>query len=122
MDEPRAGKTGYELCHLGDKFNPDMPDEEWIAALDDEGDWIVVTADNRITRQASVKPVWLEANLTTFTFSGRFATAQSYKRAEIFFKNWPGIVREAKGLEGDKALFKVFDSGKIEKVDFSGWS
>lgn len=57
---------GHSVAHLKDKFAPNTPDEEWIATLADEGDWVVISADNHITKKPILRDLWHRAGLTGF--------------------------------------------------------
>ena len=117
------GRLDYEIHHLQDKFPADTPDDVWIQALDEEGDWFVISGDSRITRDAAVKRAWGEANLTTFFFAGNLQQQKIHKQAEVIFRRWPEIVRLSRETGDEKKLYKMFVYGaKFEEVDFSSWN
>jgi predicted nuclease of predicted toxin-antitoxin system len=41
---------GHEVRHLRDRFAMNTPDIEWLAALGREGNWVIISADQRIFR------------------------------------------------------------------------
>ena len=47
-------------------FRRDTPDQEWLATLAEEGDWVIVSGDPRITRGKHERQAWLESGLTAF--------------------------------------------------------
>lgn len=56
----------HRFVHLRKKFPQDAPDEEWLAALGSEGDWIVLSGDYRITRNPALRAIWRSTGLTAF--------------------------------------------------------
>lgn len=52
---------GHEIVHLTEKFEPGVIDVDWIRALQSEGDWIIVSADPRISRSRIEQAAWHES-------------------------------------------------------------
>jgi predicted nuclease of predicted toxin-antitoxin system len=63
-----AERQGHPIVHLRDKFPPDTKDPEWIRALAEEGEWIIVSGDPRISREKAERQAWQESRLTAFFF------------------------------------------------------
>lgn len=61
-----ASGVDQQVIHLTEKFEPDTPDVEWIRALQAEGDWVLVSADPRISRNRIEQAAWQESGLTAF--------------------------------------------------------
>ena len=59
-------KPDHSFTHLQEKFAPDTPDEEWIRALGDERNWIVISGDYRMGRSQHGRRAWHESGLTVF--------------------------------------------------------
>ena len=57
---------GHLVVHLRDRFPPDTPDEDWIAALAQEGEWVVITADQNINKKPVQRMAWQDSGLTGF--------------------------------------------------------
>jgi hypothetical protein len=57
---------GHQVTHLKEKFPADISDEDWITALAVEGGWIVLSADNHITKKPILRDLWRNAGLTGF--------------------------------------------------------
>jgi hypothetical protein len=91
-----ADVQGYELVHLTDLYPPNMPDLEWMTALAEQGDWIVISADPRIMRNKVERKAWEECGLTTFFFSDNWSQKQFWKQMADLVSWWPSIVLEAR--------------------------
>jgi hypothetical protein len=72
---PRLARIASEvLAHLGHGCDwsrnrypeRDPGDVQWMADLAAEGGWVVVTGDERITRNPAERAVWRDSGLTTF--------------------------------------------------------
>src|ERR1022692_4168612 len=51
-------KPEHSFTHLQDKFKPSTKDEEWILGLGEEGNWIVISGDYRIGKNAHERAAW----------------------------------------------------------------
>jgi len=91
-----ARVQGYEIVHLSEKFPADAEDLDWIPALAEEGDWVIVSADPRISRSKAERAAWRESNLTAFFFSEGFSNKQYWKQAEILVHWWPLMVLKSR--------------------------
>jgi hypothetical protein len=95
-----------QVTHLTEKFEPDVTDVEWIRALQAEGDWIIVSADPRISRNRIEQAAWQESGLTAFFFSD-FSRRRFWAQAQELVNRWPDIVEAARGsLPGTGYLVK----------------
>lgn len=72
---PRLARIASEvLAHLGHGCDwsrnrypgRDPGDVQWMTDLAAEGGWVVVTGDERITRNPTERAVWCRSGLTTF--------------------------------------------------------
>ncbi|HPM76232.1 MAG TPA: hypothetical protein PK961_04005 [bacterium] len=91
-------------------------DEEWIQELADEkSDWIILTADWRISRKKGLTDIWKQCNLTTFIFIGGWCHAKSWDRFANTVKIWKKIQNKADNFPKG-TVFKVYltpGQGKI---------
>ena len=86
----------HTLVHLRKMFSGDTPDVEWIKALAQEGDWIVISGDTRISRGRAERAAWLESKLTTFFFGDAWSGHPLMVQASELFRLWPAILEHAK--------------------------
>jgi len=56
----------HRIFHLKDKFPGNTKDEVWMKSLAAEDDWVIVTADVRISRNPHEVRAWKEAAHTVF--------------------------------------------------------
>jgi hypothetical protein len=91
-----AAVQRYDLVHLTDIYPPNMPDVEWMSALAEQGDWVVISADPRITRNKAERRAWQESGLTTFFFSDNWSQKQFWKQVGDLITWWPEITLAAR--------------------------
>lgn len=110
-----AEKQGYPIVHLRDQFPTHTKDPEWIRALADEGDWVIVSGDPRISRGKAERQAWQESRLTAFFFGDGWASRKYWNQAEDLVHWWPKIVLEAEKAPKGKGFLIPFN-GKEFKV------
>ncbi len=86
----------HTLVHLRTRFSADTPDVEWIKALAQEGDWIVISGDLRISRGKAERTAWYESGLTAFFFGEAWSNHPLMVQASELFRLWPTILDRAK--------------------------
>lgn len=86
----------HEIIHLATRFNPNAPDIEWISTLGQEGDWIIISGDMRISRNPAERQAWLESGLTAFFFGDAWSRSRYWKKAADLVAWWPDITRYAR--------------------------
>ena len=86
----------YELVHLTERFAPDTKDEEWIRSLADEGQWVIISGDPRISKGQAQRIAWKESGFTAFFFADGWASKGFWKQAESLVHWWPQIVLRAR--------------------------
>jgi hypothetical protein len=64
--------------------------------LAQQGDWVIVSGDPRISRGAAEKAAWRESRLTAFFFSHGWTNKQYWWQATHIVEWWPRIVLEAR--------------------------
>lgn len=110
-----AERQGYPIVHLRKNFPANTKDPEWIRALGEEGDWIIVSGDPRISRGKAEQQAWQESRLTAFFFGDGWASRKYWNQAEDLVHWWPKIVLEAvKAPKGKGFLIPI--NGKEFKV------
>ena len=90
------GARDHRIVHLREMFNQDIPDVEWLDRLGREGGWIIISADERISRNPAEKLVWRESHLTTFFFAQPWSGDKFWNQAKSLVTWWPEIVRQAR--------------------------
>ena len=110
LDEPD------KAVHLQHKFRPDIGDVEWITALADEGDWVVLTADVRITRNAHERRAWQQSGLTAFFLAKGWANQRLWLQAARLIQWFPDIMDQARKVAPGAGFIVPFKySGRFEQ-------
>lgn len=86
-----------EIIHLNERFDQSsVPDVEWLTQLGKEGEWIIISADPRISRGKAERVAWQESGLTAFFFSDGWSSRAIYEQASDLIHRWPDIFRTAR--------------------------
>lgn len=85
-----------EIIHLTERFTADTPDPERLGELAQEGDWVVISGDKRITSSKANQAAWRECNLTAFFLVDRWANASFWSQAAELVRWWPDVVLKAR--------------------------
>jgi|SRR5690606_14463312 len=105
----------HEIVALRDKFGrTNLRDEEWITALGAEGDWSVISADRRITRNPVQRNAFLGAGLVGFFFSASLKKAPLASQAARLLSLWPEICAQAQ--LNRNGCFEVPTSGRKFRI------
>lgn len=87
---------GHEFCHLLDRFPADTPDPNWISELAQEGDWIIISGDSRISTHPANRRAWHESGLTAFFLGEPWPREPRAKQAEALLGFFPSILMKAR--------------------------
>ena len=99
-----------------DKFAPDAPDDEWLAAAADRG-WLVITREQRIRYKANEQAAMARARLHLFVLTqGGLSAAET---ASIVVGAYPAIVRRAREVPAP-AYSSVARSGAVTPLKLAG--
>ena len=102
----------HEVIHLKEKFPQNTSDEAWMNGLAKELDWIIISGDNRITKNPHEVQAWRAAGHTTFFLKPGWTNYSFWIQAYKFVKCFPDIMVVArKAKSGD--FFFVAGNGKI---------
>jgi hypothetical protein len=92
-----AKQQHYDIVHLSEKFEDrSIADPDWIRALAKEGDWAIVSADQRIMKGRAEQAAWRESGLTSFFFGSGWTRQSYWEQAADIVKWWPKIVLAAR--------------------------
>jgi PIN like domain len=90
-------RPGVILASHEEKFaSTHRLDRDWIRALGEEGDWVIVSADTEITRGSVTRLAWREANLTSYFLAGRFAERNRWVQALELVRWCPIVIDHAR--------------------------
>jgi hypothetical protein len=112
-----AQPQGHEVVHLRRKFAPNTKDVDWIPALSQEGNWIVVSGDLDIIRTRAERPVWRSAGLTGFFLKKGWINIDEWEQASKLMQWWPVIITAARiAKPGSTFGVPVKFSGRLEQL------
>lgn len=105
----------HHVSHLRDKFPPNVEDTIWMHELAREAEWVIITADVRISRNPHEIQAWKQAGHTVFFLKPGWTDLLFWKQANKFTKCFPRLIEEAERAERGTA-FMVSVNGKIERL------
>lgn len=105
----------HEIWHLQDKFAANVKDPDWIRALRDDGDWIIVSGDPRITTSKPDREAWMESGLSAFFFQD-LARRQHWVQLQEIVRCWPLIVERAKTLRSPHGYLLRFKHKELQQI------
>ena len=86
----------HELIHLRRRFPADTPDPQWIKELGQEGQWIIISGDPRISRGQAEKAAWIESGLTAFFCGDAWGSRRLVAQASELLRWWDHILERSK--------------------------
>ncbi|HEX7789822.1 MAG TPA: DUF5615 family PIN-like protein [Afipia sp.] len=99
-------KDQHEIVHLRKRFGPGIADVDWITKLNQEGNWVVISGDRRITRNKSEYQAFRNSRLIGFFLSQGLYKAKSIKQLERILALWENIEKVCSTVEGG-AMFEL---------------
>src|SRR5262249_1168788 len=105
----------HSFTHLQEKFGAAAKDVDWIRALGEEGDWVIISGDYRIGKSAHERAAWHESGLTAVFLSQRWTNIPpllQHSELALFLDDIIQHARRAKPGTG----FIVSMHGKIEQI------
>ena len=107
---------GHSVVALRDRFAQNASDIEWIEALSQEGDWVVLTADYDIARQGAIKVAWKKAGLVGFVLRPAWKDFTPIIQASKLLARWPQILEQA-ALAAPGSTYELgIKAGKIQTL------
>lgn len=109
---------GHEVEFLRNKFDSNTLDMEWLEALGEEGGWIVISADVRITKRNSPeRAAWRASGLTAFFFHEHFAEDGFWNQVHTVVRRWPDIQAQAKRTPRGKGFLVPKAGNTFTSID-----
>ena len=99
-------KDQHEVTDIRSRFGPKVTDVTWIDALNQEGRWVVISGDRRITRNKSEYLAFRNSKLIGFFLSPGLYKARSIKQLERILALWENIEKVCSTVEGG-AMFEL---------------
>jgi hypothetical protein len=82
--------------HLRDRFPPDAADVDWIPQLAAHGQYVIISGDERITRNPHERAIWKQAKLTSFFLARGWSHLKMWDKTWMFIRWFPKLAEQAK--------------------------
>jgi len=105
----------HEIIHIRDRFGPNVADERWIGALSQEGRWIVISGDRRITKVRSEQQAFSNSRLVGFFMASALKQSKTTKQMQRILALWDNMEKIADVIAGG-AMFELPVSGNIRQL------
>lgn len=107
-------KDKHEVVHLRKRFPADTPDVEWMRALANEANWVILSGDTAIGRNPHEVAAWKEAGHVIFFLKPGWTNIPFWHQVQKLAKCFPEIIARAqRASPGDS--FMVGVRGEIEE-------
>lgn len=110
---------GHSVVHITEKFGRGIKDIEWLEKLGNEGDWVLVTKDVRISIHAQEKELWKNAKITTFFLKKSWNNRSQMEMAWRLVRWLPKIIEQSE-MVAQGASFEIpinYGSGKFKQFN-----
>jgi len=103
------------VVNLRDKFPTRVKDEEWIRVLSEDGNWVVISKDRRITRNKSERVIFKASNVIGFFLSRSLHKAPPIVQAWRLMQRWEEIRTQSNQVAGG-AMYELPPTGKLKAL------
>ena len=106
----------YLICHLQDRFEPNVPDKTWIKHLASEGGWTVITLDRAITRRGSEERKAMQNSKLRFLFCPSiFVESDKSEQKRIVSMRISSLLRQLRNKYKDELVLFIDANWKLKK-------
>ncbi|MEO6746215.1 MAG: hypothetical protein ABIN08_17180 [Caldimonas sp.] len=84
------------VIHLRDRFEPSMPDVEWIGSLGQDGPWCILSIDRFRKNHDAEREALRRQGHTVFVLDSHWAKYPFWLQAERLVRWWPQILAQAR--------------------------
>jgi hypothetical protein len=106
----------HEIRHLRERFGPAVRDVDWIRALNEEGGWIIISGDRRITRSRAEYHAFRTPRLVGFFLSKGLNKAKLTKKMERLMALWETIETQAMLVQGGAMFVLPMKSTRLQQL------
>ena len=108
-----------KVHHLRERFPPNVADVDWMRTLAEDGDWVIVSGDLRITKNPHGRHAWEATGLTTFFLKG-WMNQSFWLQAANLVRWFPDIMSQAQRVEPGASFIVPFKySGRFKQPPLS---
>jgi PIN like domain len=106
----------HEITFLAEKFPRDVSDIDWITGLSNDGQWIVISGDRRITRNHAEYHAFRNSNLIGLFLSQGLNKAPVVKQLERILALWSTILTISATVQGGAMYELPVKSTKLRQL------
>ncbi len=100
----------HEIEHIRDRFGTGTTDLTWIETLNREGNWVILSADRRITRNRAELHAFKSSSLIGFFLCRTIAQKPVQKQMIRILQVWESLEAQA-SLVRPGAAFEITERG-----------
>jgi len=106
----------HEIVALRDRFDMNIKDIDLITRLSEEGGWILVSGDRRITKNKAEKSVFRNSRVVGMFLSKSLYEANIMVQAQRLIVLWPAIETIAANVKGGSMFELPIKSTKLSPI------
>ena len=106
----------HEIIHLRERLGPSVRDVDWIRHLSEEGHWVIISGDRRITRSRAEYHAFRNSRLVGFFLSQGLFKAKLTKQMERLLALWDIIETQASLVQGGAMFIPPMKSTRLEQL------
>ncbi|MGO8738173.1 PIN-like domain-containing protein [Rhodoblastus sp.] len=106
----------HAVTFLSEKFKRTTADVEWISALSEEGRWVIISGDRRITKNKAEYNTFRSSKLIGFFLSPGLNKAPVIKQLERILAQWENIEKIAGTVQGGAMFELQMKSTRIQQL------
>ena len=110
---------GHYVSHLRDKYPADTSDVDWLTSLaeEDDGPWIIISGDMRISRTKAERRAWLDSGHIIFFLSKGWTNIEPYTQLSKLIKMFPKILNMAERANPGDGFIVPPSANKPKKME-----
>ncbi|MEY4564632.1 MAG: hypothetical protein RLZZ618_3909 [Pseudomonadota bacterium] len=108
------------VIHLTDRFARNAPDVEWLAALERDGPWYIVSIDRFAKQHGAEREAIRRAGHTVFALDGQWSKHGFWLQAERLVRWWPQLVAYSGLVSGGsyRVPWQHSPSSKLQAITY----
>ena len=88
----------HEVVHIRDRFGPSVKDADWIRRLSDEGHWIIISGDAKISKRKAEQAAFRHSRLIGFFLAPALNKAKITRQMQRLLAAWDDIENISKSV------------------------
>ena len=105
----------HEVVHIRERFGPRVEDKVWIERMSEDGRWVVLSGDRRISRSRATQAAFRNSRLIGFFLASALNAARVTTQMQRLLALWEDIEAISKSVAGG-SMYEVPIKGKIRQL------